>query len=674
MKKTKFLKKVSFRFKRFENKPYSAYNSMHKAVTIGVVSIMTLTFANATKTSAQVTIAQQEEYASEKTLDGFTLTEDALPNQTGKIVTIITSKEIENLHVQSVNELLSTISSIDVQTRGTHGVQSDISFRGGNFDQTAVLIDGINISNPHTGHYSMDIPINIQDIERIEIIKGPSAIIYGASAFSGGINIITKKGLDKGISLSAEAGEHGFANIESSVAYRVKNVENYLSLGFKNSEGYIKNSAYDMYNVLYRNKINLKHDNSLSFNLGFNSKDYDANTFYSAKFPNQHDKTSSVLASLKGLFNPCNNLQIIPSAYYNLHTDEFELIKNSGSANYHRSDVLGNNINIKYFYNNFSFNFGSDTRYESILSSVLGTPTTFVHSEHYNHSQERINFSYFAQANYLYKKFMATVGVISFQNTMIKQKPFNFYPSVNLSYRVNRKFDVFASFNTSSRLPSFTELYYEDAVHQANHELKQEKSLSYEAGFNYKNHLLQVNVSAYYSQGKNLIDWMKTDAQQTKWVSRNINELNKYGIDVCGRVNMEEVLSFLDKNSVLTVSYSWMNSVKANDTYISQYAFNFLKHKFNFSLSLPFLQRFVFNLSGKYCVREGSFIDYSKNSNGEKADYDPYFTMDANLQYKLNNMFSFFVSAANLFDIDYYDIGNIPQSGRWITGGVKFDL
>lgn len=192
MNKKQFLKKTSFRFKRFENKSYSAYNSMHKAVTIGVVSIMTLTFANATRTSAQV-ITSSEGYMAEKTLEGFTLVDDALPNQIGKVVTIITAQEIENLHAQSVAELLTTIASVDIQTRGAHGIQSDVSLRGGNFDQTAILLDGINISNPHTGHYSMDIPISIQDIERIEIIKGPSAIIYGASAFSGGINIITKK-------------------------------------------------------------------------------------------------------------------------------------------------------------------------------------------------------------------------------------------------------------------------------------------------------------------------------------------------------------------------------------------------------------------------------------------------------------------------------------------------
>lgn len=672
MNKKQFLKKASFRFRRFENKSYSAYNSMHKAVTIGVVSIMTLTFANATRTSAQV-ITSSEGYMAEKTLEGFTLVDDALPNQIGKVVTIITAQEIENLHAQSVAELLSTIASVDIQTRGAHGIQSDVSLRGGNFDQTAILLDGINISNPHTGHYSMDIPISIQDIERIEIIKGPSAIIYGASAFSGGINIITKKGLKKDLSISTEFGEHGFANVEGFGAFKTGNVENYLSLGYKNSEGYIKNSAYDVYNILYRNRVNLRNDNYLAFNLGYNYKDFDANTFYSAKYPNQHEKTSSLLGSVKGLFNLSKNFSFIPSAYYNLHTDEFELIKNSGSANYHQSNVLGNNMAFKYFSNNFSLTFGYDTRYEEILSSVLGEATAVLHGEHYNHQQDRINFSYFVQGNYFYKSFMASIGLLSFQNTMIKQDIFNVYPSVNLSYRFNSNWEAYASFNTSSRLPSYTELYYKDAVHEANPNLEQEKSISYEGGVNYKNKVLNLNISTYYTQGKNLIDWMKNSATDDKWVCRNINQLNKYGVDISSRFLLDELIQ-LSKNTVLTISYSWMNAERGNNTYISQYIFNYLKHKVNFELSLPILYNFTLNLSGKYCVREGSFVEYVNNVAGEEKEYDPFFTMDANLNYRLNSMFTFFVAATNIFNVDYYDIGNIPQPGRWITAGVKFNL
>ena len=351
MKKKLSFKIKTFRFKRFERKPYSAYNSMHKAVSIGVVSVMTLTFANVSKGQNNTTLPA-EGSLKEKVLEEIVVQDSALLpiNQVGKTVTVITSRDIANLKVQSVEELLSAVASVDIQTRGRHGVQSDVSLRGGNFDQTAILVDGINVSNPQTGHYSMDIPINLSDIERIEILKGPSAIIYGASAFSGGINIITKKNQQNTIYSLAEMGENGFANIESSVSKQIKNISNTLSVGYKTSNGYIENSAYDMYNVLYRNRVNLVNNNKMDFSLGYNYKDYDANTFYSAKYPNQHDKTSSFLVSFKGYFNLLKDkLKFVPSAYYNLHTDDYELIKGSEIGhNHHNSNVVGTNMDFQY--------------------------------------------------------------------------------------------------------------------------------------------------------------------------------------------------------------------------------------------------------------------------------------------------------------------------------------
>lgn len=241
MKKKQCFKIKSFRFKRFERKSYAAYNSMHKAVTIGVVSIMTLTFSNVVK-SQNNTTNTNEAYLQEKTLEEFVVQDSSLLpiNQVGKTITVLTTKDIEGLKVQSVEELLSTLSSVDIQARGTHGVQADVSLGGGNFDQTAILLDGINLSNPQTGHYSMDIPVNLSDIERIEIIKGPSAIIYGASAFSGGINIITKKNIKNQVSALAETGQNRFAKIETSISQNILNTENTLSFSYKTSEGYIK--------------------------------------------------------------------------------------------------------------------------------------------------------------------------------------------------------------------------------------------------------------------------------------------------------------------------------------------------------------------------------------------------------------------------------------------------
>ncbi len=132
----------------------------------------------------------------EKELDEVMVTASRVEtpvNQVAKLVTIITKEQIEQAPVQSIQDLLVYAANIDVIQRGGHGVQADISIRGGSFDQNAVLLNGVNLTNAQTGHYSFDIPINLSDIERIEIIHGPAALIYGSSAFSGGESTLLQR-------------------------------------------------------------------------------------------------------------------------------------------------------------------------------------------------------------------------------------------------------------------------------------------------------------------------------------------------------------------------------------------------------------------------------------------------------------------------------------------------
>ena len=186
----------AFRFRRFVRKAYGAFNSMHKVVNIGVLTSSMLAFAHLSPASAQQGAGAVADKMPEEELDEVTVTAARVETplaQSARLVTVITKAQIEQAPVQSLQELLAYAAHIDVIQRGGHGVQADISIRGGSADQTAILLNGINLTNPHTGHYNLDLPVNLSDIERIEIIHGPSALIYGSGAFSGGINIITKK-------------------------------------------------------------------------------------------------------------------------------------------------------------------------------------------------------------------------------------------------------------------------------------------------------------------------------------------------------------------------------------------------------------------------------------------------------------------------------------------------
>ena len=113
--------------------------------------------------------------------------------QSARIVGVINRQQIESAAVQTVNDLLKLAVGVDVRQRGGFGIQTDISIDGGTFDQITLLLNGVNITSPHTGHLSADFPISLSDIERIEILEGAASRVYGASAFGGAINVVTKK-------------------------------------------------------------------------------------------------------------------------------------------------------------------------------------------------------------------------------------------------------------------------------------------------------------------------------------------------------------------------------------------------------------------------------------------------------------------------------------------------
>lgn len=660
----------TFRFRRFENKGYSAYNSMHQHVTIGVLSVAVVMLSVSRKASAQDV---QDSVWLQETLQTVDISASLSepPNQAGRVVAILTRQDIENVHAESVQQLLTTLAGIDMQQRGAGGVQADVSLRGGNFDQTAVLLNGVNVSNPHTGHYSLDIPVNLEDIERIEIIKGPTSIVYGASAFSGGINIITKKGIDKGATLSIEAGRHAYCDASMSAARKWGHSENYLSLSRKSSSGYIDNSDYEIYNALYQNRINLRHDNVADIQIGYNHKDYGANTFYSARFPRQHELTSSFLASAKGAFHLSPRLRFSPTAYYILHTDEFQLTKGVSAPNYHLSQVAASNLVFRYNIGEWWLNFGGDIRYEGIRSSVLGDPIPDA-TGHYTHKSGRINISYFLQAHWRHQRWLLTAGLMSFQNTMASETAVC-YPSMNVNYTLSPQWTFYCSFSSASRLPTYTELYYKDAVHVPNPMLKQEKSTSADAGVRYTTTLFGVDACIYYMQGRDMIDWMKDSASQEQWQSRNISTLNKSGVDLSLKFYLDQMIPVLLPSTTLSLGYSHILQQQTNAGYISAYALNYLRDKITGQLVVPLTCRITLTLAGRYCARTGTYVEYTNNVAGEEQNYVPYFVLDAALAYAWHR-FTFHVSATNVLDAGYFDIGNVPQPGRWLKAGIGYKM
>lgn len=670
----------AFRFKRFANKSYSAFSSLRKVVTIGVLTGSALTTAHATSVQPNeaARIVVKSDTIAEQDLEELVVTASRaeLPlSQASKIVTLITKAEIERSPAQSVQDLLNNVAGIDVMQRGPHGVQSDISLRGGSFDQVAILLNGVNLTNPQTGHYSFDIPINLSDIERIEVVQGPSSLVYGASAFAGGVNIITKKDKESNTYINLQGGMHNLLSAEARAAYKATSSLHQLSAGYSSSTGYIDNSDYKILNLSWQSRFDFEQ-NTLDLQLGFNNKKYGANTFYSPSYPNQFDDTESVFISIKGETN--GKLKLIPQLYWNRHYDCFQLIREGTpdvpdwytNHNYHRTDVFGANLTFQYASQLGITSFGGEFRNEGIVSNVLGKPL-YEPFDEYTMSDNRTAINYFAEQNFLFRNITLSLGALLNHNTA-NPNTFNFYPAINTSFRVTDDVSLFASWNKATRMPTFTDLYYTTATHIGNSNLKSEKSEALEAGVKLKNHSVNANVTAFYMKGCNLIDWVKP-SEEALWESRNHAKINKRGVETNVQFNLKELLGNHLPFHNLSVGYLYLHQNMVDDDLISNYTLNHLRHKFTASLQHDVVRNLSVTWNFRWQERTGSYLKYVDSQPTEVTSYKPFSLLDLKVNYKLRNI-NLYANINNVLNTEYLDLGNLPQPGIWMMMGVNWTI
>ena len=672
MKKKKINKNLCFRFKRFSRKAYGAFNSMHKVVSIGVITASMLTLAHSTKTHAQAISVQSqtEENFLKRELDEVTVTASRteMPlSQTAKIVTVITREDIAQTPAQSIQDILVYAANIDVIQRGGHGVQSDISIRGGSADQTAILLNGVNLSNPHTGHYSFDLPINLSDIERIEILHGPSALIYGSNAFSGGINIITKKKTDSNIFIKTEAGMHSLLNTEVRGAADIGQTSNSLSFGYQTSDGYMDNSNYNIYNALLQTRLHTGDMSRLDFQGGYNNKSYGANTFYSALYPQQYDRTSEIMVAVSGLFG--DKLKLIPQLYWSRHYDQFDLTKGSDKGrNYHRGDTYGANMMFSYTSLIGTSHFGGELRNEEILSSNLGKPLN-KRRTYYGNYDSRTQANIVMEHTLSWHAFVFSAGVMANYNTLQDSK-LQFYPSASIAYRPFEPLKIYSTWSRSSRIPTFTDLYYTTETHTANETLQAERSESFDVGINFKNKYINITITGFIMNGRDMIDWVRT-AGSEKWASWNHTKVDKQGVETQISIPLQHIASFFGNSSLLSISYARLNQTCNTEGLESRYTLNYLRDKFTTKLNHKIYNGLSANWNFRFQKRMGSYRKYEGGEDKGQQPYSPFSTLDLKLYYEYKKL-TFSLNFNNLYDTRYYDIGNVPQSGFWFIGGIKY--
>ena len=245
-----------------------------------------------------------------------------------------------------------------------------------------------------------------------------------------------------------------------------------------------------------------------------------------------------------------------------------------------------------------------------------------------------------------------------------------------------RSWKLFLSYNKGFRLPSFTELYYKSATHEGNRGLKPEHNRSVQLGVQYATAGFQGTLRGFYHRGNRMIDWVMYTAEDN-YHSAAFN-LDNMGVQADARVSFPELF---DKNTwlrSLSVGYTYIHQKRHDDTPIfkSNYAMEYLRHKFVASLNHRIWNRLSATWSVRWQDRMGSYLRYSGTyvdpstgflrgeSTGQLVDYSPYATLDLKLQWTAEQ-YQVFVQGTNITNHKYYDLGNVQQPGIWVMAGAR---
>ncbi|AFJ07973.1 outer membrane vitamin B12 receptor BtuB [Prevotella intermedia] len=683
-------KRSVLKFTHFSNRGYSLFAVLGKEVIIGVLSVATLQHATAHNVSNEALQTSSDSTVTNKQvmLDEVSVTGTRAPltvSQQARMVTVLSREDIQAAPVQSVNDLLKYAVGVDVRQKGALGALTDVSIRGGNSEQITVLLNGINICDAQTAHNTFDFPVDISEIERIEVLEGPAGRVYGTSSLLGAINIVTKTPPSSSLSARVEGGSYGYLAAGARANIVQGRWNNQLSGSFTRSDGYLRNKAnrlnadYKTSKAFYQGNYN-DSQIAVRWHAGMSVKDFGANTFYAAKYDDQFEHTFKTFTALQAE-NKQGKFHIRPSIYWNRSMDRFELFRGAPQKyayNYHRTDVYGVNLNAYFDWSLGRTAFGAELRHEELVSTNLGEKLEYPHHIHgtdrnYTNGINRTNLQFVLEHNIILSRFTLSAGVIAVKNSQADMN-MRVYPGIDASYRMGNAWKVYASYNTSLRMPSFTELFYSVGGHKADKHLKPEELSALEAGLKYNARGISGKTSIFYNQQKNLIDWISDgtlDANGSPlWKSVNFGRINVVGVEASLRFDCRTLMPSQRFLKQFSLAYCYLNqNEKEHKGITSKYVLEYVKNKMVANLQLNLWRNLDLGLNYRLLHRMGGYID----TNNQRHNYATYGILDTRLSWNTGK-WTAFAAANNLLNRTYVDYGNVPQPGTWITAGVSIQM
>lgn len=609
---------------------------------------------------------------------------DVLP-RIGRHLQVIDSLQLHGQARPGVSEVLRMASLIDVRERGPFDVQTDLGIRGGTFDQALVLLDGVPLSDPQSGHHAMDLPLSSELLERVEVLYGGASRTFGAGAFSGAINLITRTPQDHRGSFTLQGGQYGSYRTAITQDLLLGTTGLRIGAQYGHSDGYVTNSDFDQTGGQAEaahafGKVKVRAQ------AGYTHKRFGAQNFYSSVFPDQQEVTGTGFAAV-GASSSGAHWNWNAKAYLRQHDDLFELfredenhyrytngyfIRNGTDTarlpptlfytfhNRHRTRVCGVIANAARKWKGGTTAIGLHARDEHILSNVLGKPLNAPvraagAREMFTHSDGRQNLALHTDHRYEHGRWTLDGGVLLNLNSTFAPE---WAPGLDAVYRWEKGHSTYASLGRAFRFPTWTDLYYDRGGAIGSADLQPEHADQVELGHRILGRAWSVKVAAWRRQGHDLIDWVQRPGETTVHAA-NLTEVDLNGVEV------EAGLRAGKGRGALLYAYQWADQHPFN--FASLYVLDHLTHNAVFWWNQALPKGFSVQANLTWKQRHGT---YARFSDGQLVDYPAPLRIDLKVEWT-HRAITLFASAYNLLDAEQMDRGNIALPGRWISGGLQ---
>lgn len=566
--------------------------------------------------------------------------------ETGRKIDVISRRELKYLNPQDVAGALKYLPSITIDNYGSLGALKTIQMRGSTASQVLVLIDGRPINSPRSGDVSLN-NIPVDDIERIELLRGPASSLYGSSAMGGVVNIITKKPPDKGQETELFSSFGTFRTYQEQLSTGAKsgNFGYRINSGYQSSQGHRDNGEFNAKDASAKLTYEFNPQNLLTLNGGFYKDKLGTPGTITSPDLNDTQMNRKNFFDLLWEVKPWEDKDIELSSRLYQDYDRLEFVETPQPLDKTTHSTKSRAVNLKY-----------NQKISELYRLIGGLDLTNNHNDSSSTAKHRYN----VYSGYIENQFVLweKLGLnLSLRLDDYSNFGTNASPSLSLFYKLKGKARLNFLIARSFRAPTFNDLYWPaTGFEEGNPNLQPEKGITFEFGLEKKfSKFFKTGLTYFRNDYDRLIKWQEDS--DTIWRPHNIDAATIQGLE--HEVSISP-LDYLDIN----IDYAYL---RARDDKTHKYLTYQPKHKSSLSL----------NYKGKAGLNvgiQGQFVNRSFSNTANSLYVKRYYVVGLRISQKLNDKTNIFVNIDNLLNKKYQIRTGYPLPGLSITSGVKLEF